>query len=94
MVEMFASLASKLEETKKDPPKAKEPPSISDAVHNFGGPQTSLHQPVTFPPPPGFPVQPQYGFAPSVEFIPQSTQQGVPTPPVAAGPTLGHSYGE
>jgi hypothetical protein len=35
---MFASLAAKLEEKKEDPPKEKGPPSISDAVHNFGGP--------------------------------------------------------
>ena len=43
LIAMVAALASKLEGNKEDPPKAKGPPSISDAVHNFAGPQTSLH---------------------------------------------------
>ena len=67
---MFASLASKLEGNREDPPKAQKTPSISDAIHNATGPQISLHQPIVFPPPPGFPVQPQYGYTPSIAFVP------------------------
>ena len=61
LAELVASLALKLENTLANPPVViAPPPSLTNAAPHVANPCTPLQQPVVFPPPPGFPAQPQY----------------------------------